>query len=54
LVQQWLTPLATLYRYPNSVTGPSREQAEQAIDDATAIYEHVLSFLPKDFLPEGD
>jgi HEPN domain-containing protein len=50
-----LTPLATLYRYPNlsGVMEPSPAQAEQALNDATVIYEQVLRVLPKDVHPES-
>jgi len=49
---QRLTPLATLYRYPSGVMDPSPEQAEEALIDATVIFEHTVNFLPKDVHPE--
>lgn len=49
---QRLTPLATLYRYPSGVMEPSPEQAEEALVDATVIYEHVLRVLPPEVRPQ--
>ncbi len=48
---QRLTPLATLYRYPSGNMEPSLEQAEEALNDATGIYNQVLSVLPPEVQP---
>jgi HEPN domain-containing protein len=49
-----LTPLATQYRYPGPDDAPMLEEFEQALDDATAIVEQVLSFLPEDVHPVAE
>ena len=50
---QRLTPLATLYRYPSGVMEPSPEQAEEALNDAAAIYNFVLSAVPPEVHPQS-
>jgi HEPN domain-containing protein len=47
-----LTPYATAYRYPDLIVGPSLEQVEEALNDATGIYNDVLSSLPAEVHPE--
>ncbi len=46
-----LTPLATLYRYPGVSDDLLPTEFEEAIDDATTIFQQVLSFLPKNVHP---
>ena len=46
-----LTSYATLYRYPGDITGPDLEQVEKALEDATSIYNQVLSLLPPEAHP---
>jgi HEPN domain-containing protein len=47
-----LTPYATLYRYPGGISEPDREQVNKALDDASAIYNQVLNYLPVEVHPE--
>ena len=46
-----LTPLATLYRYPGVSDDLLPTEFEEAIDDATTIFQQVLSFLPTNVHP---
>jgi HEPN domain-containing protein len=47
-----LTPYATRYRYPAApFTKPDSEQVDEALDDASCIYNQVLAFLPVDVHP---
>lgn len=45
-VAQELTPYAVLFRYPGDVLEPSRDEAAQALRDAVAFVDFVLSILP--------
>jgi HEPN domain-containing protein len=45
-----LTPLATMYRYPASGDDPSREDLEEAVDDADTIVRPVLAYMPQDLV----
>jgi HEPN domain-containing protein len=47
-----LTPYATLYRYPGEPAGPDPDQFEEALTDATDIYNQVLSILPPEVHPQ--
>jgi HEPN domain-containing protein len=49
-----LTPLAMQYRYPGPDEAPILEEFEEALDDATAIVEQVLSFLPDEVHPAAE
>ena len=48
-----LTPYAVAYRYPDEAAfiEPSREEFEEALKQAKAIYDFVLSLLPKEARP---
>jgi HEPN domain-containing protein len=46
-----LTPYATLFRYPRPINVPERIQVEEALSDATSIYNQVLSILPPEVHP---
>jgi HEPN domain-containing protein len=46
-----LTPFATAYRYPGRLDSPDLEQVHIALDDATSIFNQVLSFLPSEVHP---
>jgi HEPN domain-containing protein len=47
-----LTPYATAYRYPGIEEQPEPEELEEALDDASSLYQQVLSQLPADVHPE--
>ena len=49
-----LTPLATMYRYPASGDEPSREDFQEAVDDAETIVRQVLAYMPQDLLSETE
>jgi HEPN domain-containing protein len=48
-----LTPLAWQFRYPSEAPGdePTREQLDEALQHAQAIYDFVLRVLPRDTHP---
>lgn len=48
-----LTPLGTVYRYPQEVgfVEPTREEFEKALEDAQAIYDFVLRLVPPEACP---
>lgn len=46
-----LTDYATAYRYPGVELEPDQELVEEAMDDADAIYRHVMSHLGDEFGP---
>jgi HEPN domain-containing protein len=47
-----LTPYPTLYRYPGGSMEPGIDELNEALDDAAAIYDRVLSCLPMEARPE--
>lgn len=47
-----ITPYATLFRYPRPINVPERNQVDEALYDATGIYNQVLSYLPTEVYPE--
>jgi HEPN domain-containing protein len=49
-----LTPLATRYRYPGEAEEPYFEEFEEALDDAAAIVNQVISFLPPGVIPGAE
>ncbi len=48
-----LTPLATLYRYPQVTDDPLPGEFDEALDDATTIVSQMITLLPTDVHP-GD
>jgi HEPN domain-containing protein len=48
-----LNPYATEFRYPGGPLEPPRPEFDQALVDATAIYEFVLTLVPDDVRPAG-
>jgi len=49
-----LTPYSVAYRYPDEqgILEPSREEFDEALKHASAIYNFVLNLLPKEARPE--
>jgi len=46
-----LTPYATRFRYPPAGAPPTESEVRQAVDDARAVYDLVLSLLPETVHP---
>jgi len=48
---EYLTPYATLFRYPGAALEPERPEFDQAITSAEGIYAVVLTLLPEQARP---